>query len=83
MLEKGEWVGIWGIVMLEILAPIHPASYLHRIADNKGELAVIGFRIRLSSLLIFHSELLGVLGLLFVMYAVEVLLNNLSVLRFC
>jgi len=70
------------VVVLKMLAPNNPASKILRIADDDRELAAIRLRSRVSSLPIFFSNLASVPSLVFVVYAVKVLSNNLSVLRF-
>jgi hypothetical protein len=77
-----EGVRIWSMVVLKVLALDRLASKLLIEDDNNGELAVICPRVGLDSLLFFFFEFTTVLCGFFVVDAVKVYSNNLSVLRF-
>jgi len=71
------------MVVLKVLALDRLASKLLIEDDNNGELAVICLRVGLDSLLFFFFfEFTTVLCGFFVVDAVKVYSNNLSVLRF-
>ena len=62
----GEWVRIWGVVVLEVLALDDPASIRLGIANDDRELAAVRLRLRSNSLSLFLSELPRVLGVILV-----------------
>ena len=70
------------MVVLEMLAPNDPASKMLGIANDNRELAAIRLRSCISSMPIFFCGLASVPGLVFVVYAVKVLSNDLPILRF-
>jgi hypothetical protein len=68
--------------MLKTLAPDYPAPLFFRVADNEGELAAVGLGFRLNALSFFFFEFTAILRLLFVVNAVKVLADNLTIFRF-
>ena len=70
------------MVVLKVLALDDPAFIKLRIANDNRELAVVQLRLRSNSLLLFLNELSGVPSTLLVVDAVQVLLNDLSVVCF-
>jgi hypothetical protein len=70
------------MVMLKTLAPDYPAPFFFRVADNEGELAAVGLGFRLNALSFFFFEFTAILRLLFVVNAVKVLADNLTIFRF-